>query len=154
MASPILPDEPTRTEWEQWLADNCKVDGLVEENLMHSAEPQGACASCQWWRSRNLHKDLMVLENGDVFVGGGLTGECMRFPPTVTTADEHVANYPTTTSDMTCGEWQARTWDGERTALTRMVDSFTAFVRRDDGETARMQRDGSVVKLKQLHRPQ
>ena len=145
-----LPDEPTTEAWDQWLDEHCKIDGIAEENLLRTAEPEGECASCQWWRSYNLDKDLLVLENGDVYIEGKLSGECWRFPPTGEPPEgDEVARYPTTTSNMTCGEWKARAGEGKRTRLTETIHISVATGRRRNGETVRTYRHGSVLHTQQ-----
>ena len=145
-----LPDEPTAEAWDQWLEKHCKIDGVAEENLLRTTDPEGQCASCQWWRSYNLDKDLLVLENGDVYIGGDLSGECWRFPPTGEPSEgDVVATYPTTTSGMTCGEWKERACEGKRTRLTETIHISVATGRKRGGETVRTYRHGSVLPTQQ-----
>ena len=150
MAISPLPDEPTTEARDQWLGEHCKIDSIAEENLLRTAELEGECASCQWWRSYNLDKDLLVLENGDVYIDGKLSGECWRFPPTGEPSEgDEVATYPTTTSNMTCGEWKARACEGKRTRLTETIHISIATGRKRNGETVRTYRHGSVLHTQQ-----
>lgn len=150
-----LPDEPTAQDWDRWVEKHSKINGADEENLLRMAEPDGQCASCHWWQSRNLAKDLLVLENGDVYIGGGLAGECWRFPPNGDPAaqGEITATYPTTTSNMTCGEWKARTCGGRLTRLTETIHIGVATERARNGETVRTYQGGSVVPRQQYPYP-
>ena len=141
-----LSDNPTNEEWDKWLEKHCEVDGVFEENLQRFADPEGFCISCQWWRTYNLDKDLLVMENGEVSFGGGLSGECWRFPPTRESGADAVA-YPETTSNMTCGEWKAREVNGERTRLTKVVDPSVARHRSRNGEKVRDYRYGSLLPI-------
>ena len=151
MSTSQLPDDPAPALWNKWLERHCNINEAEEENLMRAAGPDGICISCQWWRSYSLHKDLCVLENGDVFVGGDLIGDCVRFPPTAADNELVASVYPTTTSTTTCGEWKIREHDGKQTSLTKIVDGNTAWHRRSNGETARTYRDGSVTEQPKDH---
>ena len=115
-----LPDNPSPEEWDKWSDENLKVDATREEKLVRYPKTNGNCGSCRWWTSRNIDKDLGVLEDGRVFIHGELSGECLRFPPSI--GGGVIAEFPTTTSDMSCGEWELRYSD---------TDGYTDLARPD-----------------------
>lgn len=106
-----MPGTPTLKEWDEWRDENLKVDATREENLVRYPKTNGNCGSCRWWTSRNIDKDLGVLEDGKVFFLGELSGDCLRFPPSL--GGDPIAEFPVTTSGMSCGEWELRGSDSD-----------------------------------------
>lgn len=103
-----MPDRPSDQEWDRWLLRNSKIDESNEETLVRYPDLPGNCGSCNWWGSYAIHKDLNIIEDGRVYMEGGLSGRCFRFPPNVVDEGSNVAEFPTTDSSMGCGEWQLR----------------------------------------------
>ena len=98
------------------------IDRLIvdEENLARSvAAFRPTCASCLHWRPFNsvIKKIVHETPNGHFTVDGLGSGECWRYPPTMT-HDRSEGEYPTTSSGQSCGEWAIREWEGQTTKLS------------------------------------
>ena len=140
-----LPDQPSPEEWDKWSNENLKIDGVREENLVRYPKTNGTCGTCRWWTSRNYDKDFGVLEDGKVFIQGEVSGECLRFPPSPSKGA--IAEFPITTSAMTCGEWELRFSEAE--GYTNLAQPDSAVDRSSvaiEKRTHRTFRHGTLIK--------
>ena len=139
-----LPDSPSPEEWDKWSNENLKIDGVREGNLARYPKTNGTCGSCRWWTSLNFDKDFGVLEDGRVFIGGDVPGQCLRFPPS--SGGSEIAEFPTTTGDMSCGEWELRYSDADGyTDLERPASVVHLSLVATEKRTYRDYRHGTLM---------
>ena len=98
------------------------IDQLIldEENLVRTVASEGPkCVSCIHWNPYGgvLMKMIEEAPRGGFTIGGQGIGECRRYPPQMPSEGSSFSQFPKTGGAHSCGEWQIREWQGQRTKL-------------------------------------